>query len=57
MARELGRVRGRDRSRLGGRAPGCVWGPMNRAVGWAVWVEDPDHPALDDFLRSVGGES
>ena len=36
---------------------------VDRAVNGAVWnaefwaLEDPDHPALDDFLRSVGGES
>lgn len=40
---------------------GAVLRPVNRAVrrtvsqaeGWAVW-DDPDHPALQDFMRDVG---
>ena len=37
----------------------AVWRPVNRAVdvvGWNAefWaLEDPDHPGLEDFLRSV----
>ena len=39
---------------------GAVWGAVDRAVDMVGWnaefwaLEDPDHPALQDFRRPVG---